>query len=60
LELATAMAKKVLGKALTSYVEKNALYTDAGERYVEEGASEYKEVLDRIREKSKRIIVRGN
>jgi hypothetical protein len=35
LELATAMAKKVLGKALTSYVEKNALYTDAGERYVD-------------------------
>lgn len=59
-ELATAMAKKVLGKALTSYVEKDALYKDAGEDYVAEGNAEYKEVMERIRLKGKKIIVKGN
>lgn len=59
-ELATAMAKKVLGTALQSYVEKGALYEDNGKNYLESGATEYKEVLERIREKSKRILVRGN
>ena len=60
IELATAMAKKVLGKALTSYVEKDALYTDAGKDYVEEGTQAYKELMEIIREKSTRIIVKGN
>lgn len=59
-ELATAMAKKVLGKALTSYVEKGAMYEDAGKDYVAEGTTEYKEVLEKIKEKSKKVIVRGN
>lgn len=60
IELATAMAKKVLGKALTSYVEKNALYEDAGKDYAAEGAAEYTATIERIRDKSKKIIVRGN
>lgn len=60
IELATAMAKKVLGKALTSYVEKGALYEDAGKDYVSEGNAEYTSVMERIQEKGKKIIVRGN
>lgn len=57
--LATAIAKRTLGSIRTNYKEENALYSDNGENYAEDGKEEYNAVMEEMKARGKRISIKG-
>lgn len=57
--LATAIAKRTLGSIRTNYKEENALYSDNGENYAEDGKEEYNAVMEEMKARGKHISIKG-
>ena len=53
--MSTALVKKVLGRIRTRYTQSNALWTQDGERLLEEGDTELKELREVLRVNSQMI-----
>lgn len=55
IRLSTALTKKVLGRIRTRFTQSNALWTQDGEKLLEEGDTEYKELIEILRTNSNLI-----